>query len=92
MQKLKLLSALRELVGSSELELALQDGQTVRDLIHEIHEINPALSEKILAPNGELTGLVQVLVQGRNIVWLQGLDTPIRENDTIVLLPPSAGG
>ena len=41
---------------------------------------------------GELTGLVHILVHGRNIQWLQGLDTPICEQDILTFLPPSAGG
>jgi molybdopterin converting factor small subunit len=32
------------------------------------------------------------MVHGRNIHWLNGLDTLVRESDQIVLMPPSAGG
>ncbi len=40
----------------------------------------------------DLTGQVHILVNGRNIMWLQGLDTPISEADNVVLIPPVAGG
>ena len=74
------------------MTVPFEDGQTVRDLIESIHGVNPVLGEKILAADGRLTGAVQILVHGRNISWLQGLDTPISEDDVVVLLPPSAGG
>ena len=92
MKTLKLLAALRDVVGDSEISVPFEDGQTVRELLQSIHKLNPALGARIVSDGGQLTGLVQILVHGRNISWLQGLDTPIRQDDVVVLLPPSAGG
>lgn len=92
MKTLKLFSTLREVVGAKQIEIPFENGQTVRDLLQTVANAHPQLGAKILQPDGQLTGLVQVLVEGRNIDWLRGLDTTIAEGDDVVLLPPSAGG
>jgi len=91
-KKLKLLSTLRDAVGIKEVVISIENGQTVRDMIEVIGSVNGTLRKKIIEENGELTGLVHILVNGRNIMWLQGLDTILTENDEIILLPPTAGG
>lgn len=92
MKKLKLFATLRDVVGAKEITVPFEEGQTVRDLIQSIHSIHPVLGEQILTEDGQLTGLVQVLVHGRNISWLQGLETHVSSDDIVILLPPSAGG
>ncbi len=89
---LRLYSTLRDAVGAKEIVIPFQDGHTVRDMIEVIGRMNPTLRAKIVNETGELTGLVHILVHGRNITWLQGLDTVVSEQDEVVLLPPSAGG
>lgn len=91
-KNLTLFSTLRDAVGSKEIIIPFQDVHTVRDMIRVIDTVNPTLAAKIVNEDGELSGLVHILVHGRNIMWLQGLDTVVSEKDEIVLLPPSAGG
>lgn len=92
MKTLKLVATLRDIVGARELTVPFEGGQTVRELIQSIAEVSPALGDEIITGDGELTGTVHILVHGRNIVWLEGLDTTVREEDAIVLIPPAAGG
>ncbi len=92
MKTLKLLATLRDVAGTKDITVPFENGQTVRDLILSIQGINPELGAAIVDTDGQLTGLVNILVQGRNTVWLQGLDTVIKDSDTVVLLPPAAGG
>jgi molybdopterin synthase sulfur carrier subunit len=91
-KKLKIFSILRDAVGIKELMIPVENGQTVREMIEVIGSVNLILHQKIIEENGELTGLVHILVNGRNIMWLQGLDTILTEDDDIILLPPTAGG
>lgn len=92
MKTLKLFATLRDVVGAKEISVPFEEGQTVRDLMQAINDKHPVLGEQILTDDGQLTGLVQVLVRGRNISWLQGLDTSVSRDDVVILLPPSAGG
>lgn len=91
-KKVRLFATLRDVAGCKEIEVPFEDGQTVRTFISTIQEMMPALGEEIITPDGELTGQVHVMVHGRNIHWLNGLDTTISERDELVLMPPSAGG
>jgi molybdopterin synthase sulfur carrier subunit len=91
-KRLKLFATLRDIVGKKEMTVPFRAGQTVRDLLDSIAEIHPELGREIMTDDGELTGLVHVMVHGRNIQWLDGLDTTIKEDDILVLMPPSAGG
>jgi sulfur-carrier protein len=91
-KRLKLYSTLRDAVGAKELVIPFQNITTVRDMIRVIGTINPTLGAKIVNEDGELSGLVHILVHGRNIMWLQGLDTVVSDKDEIVLIPPTAGG
>lgn len=92
MKTLRLFATLRDLAGTKEIQVPFQEGQTVRELVNSIREVNPRLGDEIMTPDGELTGLVHIMVHGRHIQWLQGLDTTIRAHDQIVLMPPTAGG
>ncbi|MEL6269126.1 MAG: ubiquitin-like small modifier protein 1 [Chloroflexota bacterium] len=88
----KLFATLRDLTGKKTLNIPFEDGQTVRKLIDDLATLEPNLHNEIINANGEMTGLVHILVHGRNIDWLNGLDTTIKETDIVTLLPPSAGG
>ncbi len=92
MKTIRLFATLRDVTGVKEMTIPFSDGQTVREMLRTVVDVQPALGPKIFDADGEMTGLVHVLVHGRNIMWLNGLDTVVRETDQIVLLPPSAGG
>lgn len=93
MKTLKLFATLRDIAGQKEIEVPFEDGQTVRQLIAAISDMYPELGDQIMDANGELTGLVHILLHGRHVHWMEdGLDSVIRERDQIVLLPPTAGG
>lgn len=92
MKTIKLFATLRDIAGVKEIQVPFRDGETVRELLADVTKVHPTLGAAIIAPNGELTGLAHILVHGRHIQWLQGLDTVIRADDQLVFLPPSAGG
>lgn len=89
---IKLNATLRDIANTKEITVTHHDGQTVADLLEAVREQHPRLVEEIITPDGKLTGLVHILVHGRNIHWLEGLNTPVRESDQLVFMPPSAGG
>ncbi|MEM9950070.1 MAG: ubiquitin-like small modifier protein 1 [Chloroflexota bacterium] len=88
----RLFATLRDIAGQKEITVPFEDGQTVRQFLATVTDIMPELGHEILDETGELTGLVHVMVHGRNIHWLDGLDTTIKASDQLVLMPPSAGG
>ena len=74
--------------GAREVEAS---GATIRELLENLSERVPALGEKVY-DGDEIKPYVNVYVDGEDVRTKGGLDTPVRENATIVLLPAMAGG
>jgi molybdopterin synthase sulfur carrier subunit len=53
---------------------------------------HPALETQLLGADGQLHRFVNVYLNGRDVRYLEGLDTPVGERDEIRLLPAIAGG
>ena len=68
------------------------EGGTVGDAVQALVGRHPALAEQLLTPEGELHRFVNVYVNGRDVRYLAGLETPIASQDEIRLLPAIAGG
>ncbi len=66
-------------------------GGTVRELIEDLSAQLPTLGERIY--DGEdVRPFVNVYLDGEDIRTLGGLDVPVQEDSTLVLLPAMAGG
>ena len=66
-------------------------GATLRDVLDDLATRFPALGNRILA-DGDLAPFVNVYVEGEDVRTLRGLETPVTENSTVILLPAMAGG
>jgi sulfur-carrier protein len=73
-----------------EREVAAR-GATLRDVLDDVATRFPALGKRILA-DGDLAPFVNVYVEGEDVRTLRGLETPVTENSTVILLPAMAGG
>ncbi|MGH3103272.1 MAG: ubiquitin-like small modifier protein 1 [Gaiellaceae bacterium] len=67
------------------------EGGTVRDLLEDLTARFPALRERIWAA-GEVAPFVNVYVEGEDVRTLEGLETPVEREQTVILLPAMAGG
>ena len=74
--------------GAREVEAT---GGTVRELLDDLTSRMPALGERIF-DGDEIRPFVNVYVDGEDVRTLGGLDVPVREDSTVVLLPAMAGG
>ena len=86
-------ATLKEMLPSGNLQLSAGVG-TVGELVDYLgKEFNPKLKEALLDPlTGRLRPHNKVLVNGRSINFLGGLETRLKNGDTVVLLPPVGGG
>ena len=66
-------------------------GATVRELLENLSERLPRLGDKIY-DGSEIRPYVNVYVDGEDVRTSGGLDAPVREGATVVLLPARAGG
>ena len=77
-----------ETAGAATVEAS---GATVRDLLDDVTGRFPALRDRIYF-EGELARFVNVYVEGEDVRTQAGLETPVREGGTVILLPAMAGG
>ena len=77
-----------EVGGARELRAS---GTTVADVLGDLAERYPALAAQLLE-DGELAGYVNVYVDGEDIRTRDGVDTPVRDGEQLILLPAMAGG
>lgn len=66
-------------------------GDNVRELLDDLLARFPTLRHQ-LVEDDELAPFVNVYVEGEDVRTLDGLDTPVREGSTVILLPAMAGG
>ncbi|MDQ7029454.1 MAG: molybdopterin converting factor subunit 1 [Ardenticatenia bacterium] len=76
----RLFAAYRETTGTSELELQLDEGATVRDAWHVLVNRFPGLAT------------FRHRVVGAVNAQYVSLDTPLRDGDEVAFIPPVAGG
>jgi [CysO sulfur-carrier protein]-thiocarboxylate-dependent cysteine synthase len=74
--------------GAREVDAA---GGTVRELLADLAERYPALGRQVFEDGG-IAPFVNVYLDNEDVRTLDGLDTPVRENSTLILLPAMAGG
>jgi len=77
-----------EVGGARQLEAR---GETVADVLDDLVARHPALGSQLLE-DGELAPFVNVFVDGEDIRTLEGTDTPVRNGNSLILLPAMAGG
>jgi sulfur-carrier protein len=74
--------------GAREVEAS---GATLRELLEDLTARVPALGSRVYA-DGELQSFVNVYVDGEDVRTRDGLDTPVSDGSTVILLPAMAGG
>ncbi len=83
-------SVLRPSVGGvKSLEV---EGDSIRSVVDGLVERHPSLGGQLLTHEGDLNRFVNVYVNGQDVRYLAGLDTPVAPSDEVRLLPAMAGG
>jgi sulfur-carrier protein len=75
--------------GVKSLEL---DGDSVRAVVDALVSKHPSLGSQLLTDEGDLNRFVNVYLNGQDVRYLSGLDTPVTSADEVRLLPAMAGG
>ena len=89
MATVKIPPVLRPSVGG-EKELSAA-GESVREVLRALADQHPQ-TEPQLFSDGELNRYVNVYLNDEDVRVLDGLETPVGESDTLVILPAMAGG
>jgi len=73
-----------------ERQVQVQGG-TVRELLDDLMARFPGLRPQ-LVEDDDIAPFVNVYVEGEDVRTLDGLETPVQDGDTVILLPAMAGG
>lgn len=66
-------------------------GDTVREVLDDLTSRFPGLASQIVE-DGDIAPFVNVYVEGEDVRTLDGMETPVKEGATVILLPAMAGG
>jgi molybdopterin synthase sulfur carrier subunit len=75
--------------GSSEISV---DGATVGEVLSNLETAHPGFKERLLDDGGGLRRFVNLFVADDDVRFLQGLDTPVPDGETVSIIPAVAGG
>ncbi len=90
MATLRLSTPLRPYAGGkSEVQLA---GQTVAEAMDALVHQYPDLKPHLFNGEGALRSYVHLFINEEDIQQLNGLKTPLRESDRMMVIPSIAGG
>jgi molybdopterin synthase sulfur carrier subunit len=89
MATVRLAPVLRSSAGGSKQVTA--EGNNLHEVLLDLYQRYPALKVQI-QPEQELSRFINVYVNDQDVRYLQGLQTSIGPNDTVVFLPAMAGG
>jgi len=88
--ELRFFATFREAVGTKTITREY-DAATVGDVLAALESEFQGLAGQILE-DGEVQPQVNVLLNGRDVVHEQGIDTSVDPDDTLSIFPPVAGG
>jgi MoaD family protein len=87
---LKFIGALRQISGKTQLTVNFQEGMSLKDLVTVISQEMPLLEKTLNDDNARSNMLI--LINGREISVLNGLETKLNDGDEIVFIPVVHGG
>jgi molybdopterin synthase sulfur carrier subunit len=75
--------------GESELQV---EGTTVREVLDALFDRHDELRDRLSDDDGGLRRFVNVYVDGEDIRFTDGLQTPVSDGQEVQVLPAVAGG
>ena len=90
MATIRIPPVLRPAVGG-EKELNA-DGSSVGEILRAVAAQHPETQSQLFASDGGLNRYVNVYLNDEDVRVLEGLDTRVGSDDTLVILPAMAGG
>ncbi|AGK62154.1 MoaD family protein, archaeal [Archaeoglobus sulfaticallidus PM70-1] len=88
MVKVKLFANFREAANTKEVEV---EAKTIKELLQTLttkfEKLKPLIYE-----GDRLRDYVHIMVNGRHIRSLNGIDTELKEEDVVAIFPPVSGG
>lgn len=88
--KVRIPTPLRKLTNGSDEVSAT--GATIADIIVDLEKNYPGLRERICESDGKLRRFVNLYLNDEDIRFKKNLETELKDNDEISIIPAIAGG
>ncbi len=75
--------------GAGEVVLS---GSTVAEVLKDLDASHPGFADRLFDDTGALRRFVNIFLADEDVRFLQGLDTPVAEGQTLSIVPAVAGG
>jgi sulfur-carrier protein len=75
--------------GAKEIDAS---GSSVGEVLRSLAAQHPATESQLFSEEGQLNRYVNVYLNDEDVRVLEGLDTAVKPEDTLVILPAMAGG
>ena len=81
---------LRKVTGNRETVTAA--GGSLVEIIGRLDQEYPGLKERLCDESGEIRRFINLYVNGEDVRFLSGLETPVKAGDEVSIVPAVAGG
>lgn len=75
--------------GASEVQI---EGSKVSEVLDNLEAAHPGFKSRLLDDAGDLRRFVNVFVADEDVRFMEGLDTPVPDGQTLSIIPAVAGG
>ncbi len=85
---------IKKILGRGDLEFSVPEGFTLKSLLSMmVRNYGEGLSSLLYGANGtDILPHIRLMVNGRDVEFLKGLETSLNEGDEVLILPPISGG
>jgi len=91
--KIRLLGIFKRAYGTGEVSLETEEGESLREVVQKLTEFSPKLGSVLIDSElGDPRPNAVILVNGREVSVLNGLETKVNDRDEIVFIPVTHGG
>jgi molybdopterin synthase sulfur carrier subunit len=88
---LRIPAPLRKITGEREVVTADRGGSLL-EIINRLDQEYPGLKERLCDESGEIRRFVNLYINGEDVRFLSGLETPVKAGDEVSIVPAVAGG
>ena len=67
-------------------------GDTMKQIIEAMEEQYPGIKARLCDDKGDLRSFVNIYINGEDVRFLSGIDSPVDSGDEVSIIPAVAGG
>ena len=67
-------------------------GDTLKQIIEAMEEQYPGIKASLCDDKGDLRSFVNIYINGEDVRFLSGIDSPVNSGDEVSIIPAVAGG